>query len=82
MFDLILKSNSFLFYLARNIWGIEWVGKIIDIFTSSPAAIGVLDVLILTQSSQWDNSARKKLKLAVERIWLDVIENIIYVQQS
>ena len=47
-----------------------------DLFTSDPAAI-VLFVQILARNSQWDSPDRKNLKPAVERIWLDITENII-----
>ena len=72
------SKTTFLFYLASNILGVEWIGKIMDLFTSGPATSTiVLFVLILVQNSQWHSPDKKNLKPAVERIWLDVIENII-----
>ena len=56
--------------------GIEWIGKIMDLFTSGPAT-SFLFVLILVRNSQWHSPDRKNLKPAVERIWLNVTENII-----
>ena len=56
-FYLILKNN-FLFYLASKILGIEWIGKIMDLFTSGPVT-SVLFVLILVRNAQWHSSDRK-----------------------
>ena len=72
-FYLILKNS--LFYLASNILGIEWTGKIMDLFTSGPAT-SVLFILILARNNQWHSPDSKSLKRAI-RIWLDVIENTI-----
>ena len=49
-FYLILKT-FFLFYVASNILGIEWIGKIMDLFTSGPAT-SVLFELIVVRNSQ------------------------------
>ena len=53
-----------------------------DLFATGPATSALL-VLALPWNSQWDSPDRKNLKPPVERIWLDVIENIrYYTQQS
>ena len=62
------SKTIFLFYLASNTLGIEWIGKIMDLFTSGPAT-SLLLVLILVQNSQWHSPDKKNLKTAVERIW-------------
>ena len=64
------SKTFFLFYLASNILGIEWIGKIMDLFTSG-STISVLFVLILARNSQWHSPDRKNLKPAVKEFdWM------------
>ena len=66
----MLKNNFFLFYLASNILGIEWIWKIMDPFTSGPVT-SVLLVSILVCNSQWHSPDRKNLKPTVkESDWM------------
>ena len=66
----MLKNNFFLFYLASNILGIEWIWKIMDLFTSGPVT-SVLLVSILVCNSQWHSPDRKNLKPTVkESDWM------------
>ena len=63
----MLKDN---FFVASNILGIEWIGKIMDLFTSGPAT-SVLFILILVCNSQWHSPDKKNLKPAVKEFdWI------------